>query len=185
MPYDSAIGLHLPATADRDPELAQRRQVLRDLGLDLLESDPDFDAFATDLAGEVGLPFAMVNIVTDAQQFIGLHVPQGSDVPQVGRTMPRELGYCPDVVDRRSPLILPDVYAYPRFAGNPVVDAIGIRTYMGAPLVHTDSGTVIGTVCAVGPTERPLSTGRPSLAIIERRAEELMTLLNQPAPQPR
>ncbi|MFD0427524.1 GAF domain-containing protein [Streptomyces zhihengii] len=74
--------------------------------------------------------------------------------------MPLDHGFCPEVVDRRKALVLPDVFSSPRFAGNTVVDLIGIRTYAGAPLVHGD--TVLGTVCFVGPVERDLSTGRDS-----------------------
>jgi GAF domain-containing protein len=51
------------------------------------------------------------------------------------------------------------VHASPRFSGNHVVDAVGIRAYFGAPLIH-DSGIVLGTVCVIDPEKRPLSEAR-------------------------
>ena len=41
------------------------------------------------------------------------------------------------MVVRRKALVLEDVSDYPRFAGNPVVDEFGIRSYLGAPLVDS------------------------------------------------
>lgn len=60
---------------------------------------------------------------------------RGSVPPSIGpgRHMAREYGFCPHVVVRRKALVLEDVRDYPRFAGNPVVDEYGIRSYLGAP----------------------------------------------------
>ncbi|MFF9076087.1 GAF domain-containing protein [Streptomyces sp. NPDC014872] len=152
--------------------------VLRALGL--IGPEPELDAFATQLAEEAGVPYAMVNIFGDQQQFFGLHTPgDDSDLPTVGRSMPLDHGFCPEVVDRKKALVLPDVFSSPRFAGNTVVDQIGIRTYAGAPLLHGD--TVLGTVCFVGPVERDLSTGRDSLALIKQRRDDVMNFLYQRA----
>lgn len=175
MPYDTP--------ADADNELQQRIQLLTDLGLG--EADEQFDAFAADLAqafaAQLGqdaeVPYAMVNLVTCEQQFVGLHCPD--DKTPVERTMSRHHGYCPEVVQRRNALVLPDVYAHPRFAGNAVVDLIGIRTYAGAPLIHQPTGTLLGTVCVIGTTELPLSTGEPSRALIKNHAARLMDLIDQ------
>ncbi|MBV9022292.1 MAG: GAF domain-containing protein [Streptomycetaceae bacterium] len=174
MIFDTDSGLHIPSF---DDDLDQRVQLLSDLGLGA--PDEEFDAFAADLARAAGLPYAMVNLITDQQVFVGLHSPTEGDLPPVDRTMPRNHGYCPEVFDREKALVLPDVCAYPRFAGNPVVDQIGIRTYAGAPLIHEPTGTVLGTVCVVGPTERPLSTGQASLALIKERRDALMKLIYQ------
>lgn len=155
---------------------AQRVALLRALGL--TGPEPELDAFATRLAQESGAPYAMVNVFSGAeQQFFGLHIPDDEkDLPTVvGRAMPLDHGFCPEVVARKKALVLPDVYASPRFAGNAVVDLIGIRTYAGAPLLHGD--TVLGTVCFVGPVERDLSTGRESLALIKQRAHDVMNFL--------
>lgn len=146
--------------------------------LGLHAPDPLLDAFATRLALATGIPnvYAMVNpFTTTEQQFVGLHIPDNGDLPTVGRSMPLDHGFCPEVVDRGRPLVLPDVFASPRFAGNPVVDQIGIRTYAGAPLIH--EGTVLGTVCFVGLEEQPQSTGQASLALIKQHRDEVMAFL--------
>jgi GAF domain-containing protein len=158
----------------------QQLNLLRSLGLGM--PDAEFDRFARDLAEEAGVPYAMVNLfhpTRGEQLFVGLHAPSGTDLPPVDRTMQGDHGFCPEVVQRKKALVLPDVYAHPRFAGNPVVDRIGIRTYAGAPLIHEPSGSVLGTVCFVGPTALALSTGRPSLELIRQRRDELMKLIHR------
>jgi GAF domain-containing protein len=161
-----------------DPQQAERDAVLRAFGL--TGPEPELDAFATQIAHDAGAPYAMVNIFGDQQQFFGLHTPgDDSELPTVGRSMPLDHGFCPEVVARKKALVLPDVFSSPRFAGNTVVDLIGIRTYAGAPLLHGD--TVLGTVCFVGPVERDLSTGRDSLALIKQRRDDVMNFLYQRA----
>ncbi|GAA2626757.1 hypothetical protein GCM10010411_74690 [Actinomadura fulvescens] len=194
--YDPETGLHLPSP---DQDLPERLKILAALGLGAglgpgptgdagafatTELTAHFDAFAADLARAADLPYAMVNIVTDRQVFVGLHNPSGGDLPQVGRTMPRDYGYCPDVVDRKLPLVLPDVCAHPRFKGNPVVDKIGIRSYIGAPLIHEPTAIVLGTVCAVGPAARPQSAGRAAWTLITQHRDALMAFLTQHTGQP-
>lgn len=53
-------------------------------------------------------------------------------------------------------MALDEVMDYHLFAGNPVVDEIGVRAYLGAPLIdHT--GT-LGTICVVD--TKPHNWGR-------------------------
>ncbi|MEJ8639910.1 GAF domain-containing protein [Streptomyces sp. MS2.AVA.5] len=157
---------------------ADRDAVLRSLGL--TGPEPELDTFATKLAQEADAPYAMVNIFGAEQQFFGLHTPgDKSELPRVERSMPLDHGFCPEVVNRKKALVLPDVFSSPRFAGNTVVDLIGIRTYAGAPLIHGD--TVLGTICFVGPVKRPLSTGRGSLALIKQHRDDIMNFLYQRA----
>lgn len=170
MSFDAAADLRAPCP---DQQFEQRLDLLNELGLGA--ADAEFDALAADLAAAAEAPYAMVNLMTHQQVFAGLYSQDG--MPEVGRTMPPDHGYCPEVVQRRTALVLPDVCAHPRFASNPVVDQIGIRTYAGAPLIH--NGTVLGTVCFVGTTPRPLSTGQASLTLIKARRETLMELIRQ------
>ncbi|MEU6028254.1 GAF domain-containing protein [Streptomyces tauricus] len=98
---------------------------------------------------------------------------RGSVPPSIGpgRHMAREYGFCPHVVVRRKALVLEDVRDYPRFAGNPVVDEYGIRSYLGAPLLDR-TGIALGTVCVTDVEPRPW--GRSGLDTIKAMAAELV-----------
>ena len=167
-----------------DEEAAHRVTRLRELGLGD-RPEPEFDEFARMLATSTNAPLAMVNFVGEKRQyFAGLYAPAfiaggpgavaAPDDP--ARVMTKEQGWCPHVVVRRLPLVLDDVCDYPRFAGNPVVDEFGIRSYLGAPLIDR-TGTTLGTICIVDLEPRPW--GRPGLDFIKSRAAEIMTMIHE------
>ncbi|CAL9314229.1 MULTISPECIES: GAF domain-containing protein [unclassified Streptomyces] len=170
-----------------DQEAPARVRRLRELGLGE-HPDPAFDAFADRLAEVTGAPYSMVNFIDENRQFFaGLHTPtgthsgthSGADLAAhgtVSRYMARDHGYCPHVVVRRKALVLEDVCDYPRFAGNPVVDEIGIRSYLGAPLIDR-TGTTLGTICVVDTEPRPW--GRAGLETIKSLAAELVEQIHR------
>ncbi|GGU59608.1 GAF domain-containing protein [Streptomyces lavendofoliae] len=184
MTYDPT-GHLLLTPVDREAPLRVRR--LRQLGIGE-HPDPDFDAFAARLAKVTGAPYSMVNFIDENQQFFaGLHTPNGTHSAErlsataaasggVSRYMARDHGYCPHVVVRRKALVLEDVCDYPRFAGNPVVDEIGIRSYLGAPLIDR-TGTALGTICVVDTEPRPW--GRPGLETIKSLDAELVEQIHR------
>ncbi|MFG2824068.1 GAF domain-containing protein [Kitasatospora sp. NPDC048365] len=166
---------------------SERTRRLRSLGLNDPSPDEAFDRFAHLAASITRAPIAMVNFVNDERQmFRGLYIPPNPaqledddtwadrgiafDLPN--REMPLSHGFCPHVVAQRSPLALDDILAYPRFAGNPVVDELGVRAYLGAPLVD-DTNTVIGTVCVLD--REPRQWGRERLKDIQHLAEALLS----------
>lgn len=162
---DGANGLYIPTgsavpgrpPADRAIELAERYELLEHLGVSTGASE-DFDELARDMAEKTGFLYGFVNLFLEEQTFVGLHQPPpDSGYVSVSRTMNHDHGWCPEVVARKKALPLYDVHASPRFSGNQVVDAVGIRSYFGAPLIHDSSGTVLGTVCVIDPEKRPLS----------------------------
>ncbi|QNP66484.1 GAF domain-containing protein [Streptomyces genisteinicus] len=165
-----------------DPEAPARVRRLSQLGFGD-RPDPAFDAFAQRLAETTGAPYSMVNFIDENRQFFaGLHTPGGGDLnaaassPDVGRFMARDHGFCPHVVVRRKALVLEDVCDYPRFAGNPVVDEIGIRSYLGAPLIDR-TGIALGTICVVDTEPRPW--GRAGLETIKSLAAELIEQIHR------
>ncbi len=168
-----------------DREAPERVRRLRRLGL-AERAEPALDAFATHLAGLAEAPYAMVNFLVEGGQFFaGLRVPEVPPVtrgdgtgPEFGRVQPRDHGFCPHVVVRRKALVLEDVRDYPRFAGNPVVDAFGIRSYLGAPLID-GTGTVLGTVSAAD--VRPRAWGTAGLATIKSAAADLVRRIERSA----
>ncbi|MGV9266011.1 GAF domain-containing protein [Kitasatospora sp. NPDC003701] len=168
---------------------SERTRRLRSLGLNEPTVDEAFDRFAHLAASITRAPIAMVNFINDERQmFRGLFIPPNSveapgeigpswadrgiafDLPT--REMPLSHGFCPHVVAQRSPLALDDILAYPRFSGNPVVDELGVRAYLGAPLVD-DTNTVIGTVCVLD--REPRQWGRERLRDIQHLAEALLS----------
>ncbi|BCL26262.1 GAF domain-containing protein [Streptomyces aurantiacus] len=168
-----------------DKEAPARTSRLRVLGLGE-RPEPALDAFAERLAEVAGTPYAMVNFIGEERQFFaGLH-PLGTAATAgaggaakraegarlgLGRHMTRDYGFCPHVVVRRKALVLEDVRDYPRFAGNPVVDEFGIRSYLGAPLLDR-TGIALGTVCVADVEPRPW--GRSGLDTIKAMAAELV-----------
>ncbi|MGW4891911.1 GAF domain-containing protein [Kitasatospora sp. NPDC004240] len=169
---------------------SERARRLRSLGLNEPAADEAFDRFAHLAASITRAPIAMVNFINDERQmFRGLYIPPTlaeAAAPENGtswadrgiafdlptRQMPMSHGFCPHVVAQRSPLALDDILAYPRFAGNPIVDELGVRAYLGAPLVD-DTNTVIGTVCVLD--REPRQWGRERLRDIQHLAEALLS----------
>lgn len=167
-----------------DEEAPRRVTRLRELDLGV-HPEPEFDEFARMLATSTKSPLAMVNFVDEERQyFAGLYAPAmiaggpgavaAPDDP--ARVMTKQQGWCPHVVVRRLPLVLDDVCDYPRFAGNPVVDEFGIRSYLGAPLIDR-TGTTLGTICIVDLEPRPW--GRPGLDFIKAKAAEMVDMIHQ------
>jgi GAF domain len=174
-------------TAPLDLEIERRMERLRVLGLGN-KPDPEFDMVAARLAEITGAPYAMVNFIGNKQFLAGLYAPGAGNVGTLdaalsaarvtpGRAIARDHGYCPHVIVRRKALILGDVCDYPRFAGNPVVDEIGIRAYMGVPLIEEATDIALGTVCVVATEPRPW--GRPELQIMKSMANETMRLIQR------
>ncbi|MGW2124876.1 GAF domain-containing protein [Streptomyces sp. NPDC001758] len=171
-------GAALTNQLTQQAELAQRYELLARLGVPTVANE-DFDDLARGMAEQAGFLYGFVNLFLEEQTFVGLHQPPAdSGYVIVGRTMSRDHGWCPEVMTRRKALPLHDVHASPRFSGNAVVDAVGIRSYFGAPLIH-DSGTVLGTVCVIDPEKRPLSEARRLRDIVINAGTQVMDLISR------
>ncbi|MFC3352106.1 GAF domain-containing protein [Streptomyces echinoruber] len=171
-------------TARELAELTARIDLVRRLGLPV-GPDPAFDELATRMAVSAGFLYGMVNLFLAEQTFVGLHnPPRDSGHPIVGRTMSRRHGWCPEVVKRRRALPLHNVHASHRFSGNQVVDAVGIHSYFGAPLIHADSGIVLGTVCIIDPEPRPLEDARRLRDIVTATSSQVMDAIGARTSRP-
>jgi GAF domain-containing protein len=171
MTYNPAIHTLMTPVDNEAPRRVRR---LRELGLGE-QPDPEFDEFAERLAKMAGAPFAMVNFISvDHQYCSGLYIPPGGG--EMGRAAPKTHGFCPHVVVRRLALVLDDVCAYPRFASNPLIDELGVRAYLGAPLIdRTD--TTLGTVCVVDTQQH--EWGREGLRTIKTMAAEMVDRIHR------
>jgi GAF domain-containing protein len=170
-------------TAPDDPHAPHRLARLRDLGVER-QPYPEFDELARRLAHDVGVPdgYAMVNFVgPDHQYFAGLYAPGASTAAeqaaaaaasaQPGRVMALDHGFCPHVVLGHKTWALRDVRDYPRFNSNPVVDELGIYSYLGTPLLARD-GAALGTMCVVATEAQPWD--RVGVQTIKAAAEEVV-----------
>lgn len=140
----------------------QRRLRLQILGLNTVEAEATFDRVARLAAGFTQSPLAMVNFINDDRQmFRGMFVPPTEpegprtdaagnpvtfDLSNLTREAPGDYGFCPHAVAMRSQLALDDVFDYPRFKGNALVNDLGVRSYLGTPL-RDNTGLILGTVC--------------------------------------
>ncbi|MFK4148479.1 GAF domain-containing protein [Streptomyces sp. NPDC004065] len=139
----------------------QRTRRLTVLGLNAAEAEATFDRVARLAASFTQSPLAMVNFINDERQmFRGMYVPASSpeegvdadgggipfDLSNLAREAPGDYGFCPHVVAQQSQLALDDVFDYPRFKGNPLVNDLGVRSYLGTPL-RDNTGMILGTVC--------------------------------------
>lgn len=174
-------------------ESTMRAARANQLGLDK-EQDAQMDDLAMRLAfsfreltNSDTPPLTMANVFGpgNGQNFPGLYVsdPPPETLIKVGRTMGYDHGWCPHVVTKKLALVLGDVHDYPRFHGNPVVDKVGIRCYVGAPVKDVD-GVVLGTVCAIDVEAHNLSTPQgapvnPALKLIKSYAAEMEAIIRE------
>lgn len=167
-------------------EMNHRIARLRELGIGE-HPDDALDAFAKRLAEAANAPYAMVNLtnakVGGQQYFAGLHVASNAaagaeDVApqaQVSRTMPRDHGYCPHVLEKEGlALVLADVTEWSAFGANEVHDQLGINSYAGAGLVDERTGTMLGTVCIVDTVTRPKAARDDLIRLIKEHRDQVM-----------
>ena len=179
MTFDPANRMTAPEEDSASTEVRNER--LHQMGV----TDQPFselDVIAEWLCEITGASFGMVNFVIDGRQyFAGLSTPNGpqtlSNGQVPGREMELDQGFCPHVVSRGTALPLADVCAYPRFAGNRVVDELGVRTYLGAPVKDPTSGVTLGTVCVID-TE-PIPWTKQDVENIKSMAEQVSSVLQR------
>ncbi|MFG2386370.1 GAF domain-containing protein [Streptomyces avermitilis] len=165
-------------------EMATRLTRFNELGIDM-QGHEVLDDIATDMAERAGFLYGMVNAFSTEQTFLGLrNPPREAGFPIVGRAMSRSHGYCPEVVQRKRGLPLPDVAASPRFQSNHVVDAIGIQSYFGSPILDTVTGLALLTVCVIDPEPRTLADATRLQTIVRDAARAAADVLNISTPAP-
>ena len=150
--------------ASLPPDEAQRLAVLRQCRV--LDSPPEeqYDDIARLAAHICGVPIAAVSLIdTDRQYFKSI---VGLDV----RETPREAAFCAHTVLQSDVLVIPDAFADPRFADNPlVVGDPDIRFYAGAPLVTSD-GYALGSLCVIDRVPRTLTADQEAaLRVLARQ----------------
>ncbi len=134
-----------------------RLEALRELKV--LDSAPEqaFDDL-TRLAAQVcSTPFAMLSLVDKDRQWVKSKV--GLEFTEI----PRDVSICAHAILAREAVVIPDLTADPRFAGNPFVTGPpNLRFYAGAPLLTKD-GYALGTLCVSDRVPHEMSSEQKSL----------------------
>ncbi len=146
-----------------------------------------FDATAERVGEIFDVPVAMVSLIDEDRQIVcGLSrqvpLPDGSgDVLRAeDLNVPRSLSLCGHAVANLQTLVVPDVLRDMRFAGNPALQAKGVRFYAGAPL-RDAGGFALGTLCLLDFEPRALNAREQRL--LEAMAKDLMNALKTSAKQ--
>lgn len=156
-----------PATPTNE---TQRLQALRRYEvLDTL-AEQAYDDITRLAAFIAQAPIAMVSLVDEDRQWFKSKV--GIEATQT----PRDVAFCAHaILAPEEPLIVPNAAADERFADNPMVTGeLGVRFYMGVPLVTPD-GFAIGTLCVVDRQSREPTPQQVEL--MEALARQVVTQL--------
>ena len=126
---------------DRSSSDHDRLAAVSASGLMGSEAEESFDRIVRLAASVFSVPIAFFSVVGGESQWLKARF--GIDQQEA----PRELAFCPYVVDSDHPLVVKDAREDPRFASNPLVTGgPRIRFYAGHP-VSAPCGMVIGTLC--------------------------------------
>ena len=128
------------------------------------------DQLARKVADAFEAPIALVSLLDEHCQ----HWKGAAGLPdelEQTRRGSRDDAVCSYVVASGVPLVVDDISRDPRFAGNPLLRAHGIRFYAGVPLRDV-TGHVIGTLCVMD--KQPRSLQARELRLLQLIADELM-----------
>ena len=129
-----------------------------------------FDDIARLAARMTGRPIGLVSLIDQDRQWFKARY--GLDATE----MPRDIAFCAHaILHPDQPMVVPDAMLDPRFADNPMLQALPApRSYAGVPLVTPD-GFALGTLCVVDHAPRPAT--ETDLEILGGLARSVSTAL--------
>ena len=139
------------ASVDQDHRLDERianaRRLAAVAGTGLLDAPPvaALDKLTARAATLLDVPSTFVSLVDRHRDFYASHFgfgePLGSVRQLEGRT------FCHYAIASSTPLVIDDTVRHPVYRHVPTVTTLGVRAYLGVPLVL--GGEVIGSLCAI------------------------------------
>lgn len=139
------IELLSPAELKRLLEIGQ-------LSLTVQNDDPEITKIVEDAAMGMGLPIALVSIVTDGAQFFFEQKGLGGWIEET-RGTPVEWSFCQHVVSSEAPFAVENAETNELVNSSPLISNDGIRCYLGVP-IRSKSGAVLGSLCVIGTETR-------------------------------
>jgi GGDEF domain-containing protein len=104
----------------------------------------------------VALDLWLVTAVRNTTQTVVAAAGSWSSAVPPGTTYPWADSFCLRMVDRRGPVVAPDVAAVPAYADLATGPLAAVRAYVGVPL-EGDDGVVFGTLCGFAGAPQPPS----------------------------
>jgi diguanylate cyclase (GGDEF)-like protein/PAS domain S-box-containing protein len=139
----------------------------------------DLDRIARMAATLTGSPIGLVSLVgRDEQYFAGNFGLDGVDKTS------RDVSFCAHTIQGSAPLIVSDASKDARFKDNALVTGdLGLRYYLGAPIVSERSGHRLGAVCALDQASHA-ETSAAQRAIMSELAKLAAMVLDDAANSP-
>jgi PAS domain S-box-containing protein len=123
----------------------RRLDAVRATGLLDSAKEEAFDRLTRLAAKLTGAPVTFISLVDDARDFykscFGFPEPLATDRQLTGTT------FCHHALISNGPVIIEDTLAHPIYRDVPTVQSMGVRAYLGIPLVI--AGNAIGSFCAI------------------------------------
>ncbi|MCE9639001.1 MAG: GAF domain-containing protein [Betaproteobacteria bacterium] len=153
-PIGTSVLLYLEqfSKAPNKPGDEERRMAaLRSLDILYTASEERFDRITRLATSTLGMPIALVSLVTDDSQW--LKSTQGLN----STGTPRDVSFCGHAILGEHTMVVENAAHDPRFADNPLVTGDpNIRFYAGHPL-RTEDGSQVGTLCIIDQVPRKLT----------------------------
>ncbi len=110
-------------------------------------SDPEFDRLTRLASSLLKVPTCLISLVTaDRQEFKGAFgLPEEMEET---RSIPLTHSVCKTAVATDKILIIEDATVDPQFSDNPLIEGIGLKAYLGFPLINS-GGQVLGAFCLI------------------------------------
>ena len=149
--HDEIMNIHIPASTNDDVISAainspKRLETLR--RTNLLDTLPEesFDRLTRLAAKLIDVPATFISLVDEYRDFYksscGFGEPLASERQVEGAT------FCHYAILSADILVLNDVTKIPKLCDVPTVKSLGVRAYVGVPLVTAD-GSILGSFCAI------------------------------------
>ncbi len=168
MTIHTALSIPGPMPEPAPDEITAPYDRLRALGsYGVLDTAPDaaLDSLVQLAAQLCDAPIGLITLVDEARQFFKARV--GFDGPS---SAPLDVGFCPIVVERREPVVIPDTLVDPAHAAT---RGGGIRFYAGVPLL-TEDQHVLGTLCVLDKAPRPEGLTHTQLTSLQRLSAQVI-----------
>ena len=167
--------LTTPAVAvDALTDPARLQAVGTALGAHTVRAGAQLNAFARDVAMQVGADMAAVNLMlADAAAVCGSYGLPGW-IGEAGG-VPAEWTPCSTVVRNTVPVLIHDTRADTSQLDNPLVATVGVRSYAGVPLLDS-TGQTLGTLCVLHRQSHAFTNN--TLGVLGAKAHQALECFN-------